>query len=195
MGGFAPADTQQAALALSCYAIGLTGYSAVKILAPAFYALNDARTPMNVSLISIVVNFLTAYSLIHFVHCGPWGLALSTSIVALFNFGILLLLLRRRVGGVEGGALARNFAKIAFGSAVMAAVCWALSSGVHRFLAPGFKEQIVDLAVSIPAGGAAFYAVCDWLRVPELEDAKESLARPLLRRLGLIKKPHVKIAE
>ncbi len=49
-GHFTASDTERAAMALSCYAIGLTGYSAVKVLAPAFYALNDARTPMNVSL-------------------------------------------------------------------------------------------------------------------------------------------------
>jgi putative peptidoglycan lipid II flippase len=191
---FLASDTEQTALALSCYAIGLTGYSAVKILAPAFYALNDARTPMYVSLVSIAVNYATAYSLIHFLHCGPWGLALSTSFVALFNFVMLLMLLRARIRGVEGGALALNFAKIALSSLVMAGVCWVVTSGMHRVLAPNTIGRILDLAVSIPVGGAAFYVVCHWLRVPELEDAKQSIVNPLLMRLGLMKKPHVKLA-
>jgi putative peptidoglycan lipid II flippase len=193
-GHFRASDTEQTAMALSCYAIGLVGYSAVKILAPAFYALNDARTPMTVSMISIVVNFVTAWSLIHFLHFGPAGLALSTSVVALFNFAVLLMLLRARIGGVEGGALALNFVKIALASALMAGVCWAVSAGVHRVLAPGFKERITDLLLSISAGSAAFYGICYWLRVPELEDAEQAVAKPLLRRLGLVKKPHVKLA-
>jgi putative peptidoglycan lipid II flippase len=193
-GHFRSSDTDQTALALSCYAIGLLGYSSVKILAPAFYALNDARTPMIVSLISIVVNFATAYSMIHVLHLGTAGLALSTSVVALFNFAVLLMLLRARIHGVEGGALAVNFIKIAVASAVLGGVCWGTSLGVHSLLRESFSTRLVDLAVSIPLGAIAFYGVCFLLKVPELEDAEQAIARPLLRRLGLAKKPHVKIA-
>ena len=57
---FSAYDTEQTALALSCYALGLAGYSALKVLNPAFYALHDARTPMIVSLLSIAVNYFTA---------------------------------------------------------------------------------------------------------------------------------------
>jgi putative peptidoglycan lipid II flippase len=194
-GRFNSIATTETALALSCYAVGLTGYSAVKILAPAFYALNNARTPMYVSLTSVAVNYLTAYTLIHKFHLGAAGLALSTSIVALVNFAILLLLLRIKIHGIEGGTLVLNFVKIALASAVMAAVCWAVRTGVHHLLGFGFKAQLADLAASIPAGGAAFYGLCYALKVPELADAQESIARPLMRRLGLIKKPHVKLAE
>ena len=59
-GKFQAFDTQQTALALSCYAVGLAGYSALKVLNPAFYALHDARTPMLISLISIAINYATA---------------------------------------------------------------------------------------------------------------------------------------
>ena len=47
---FGPNDTDHTSAALACYAIGLAGYAAIKILAPAFYALNDSRTPMMISL-------------------------------------------------------------------------------------------------------------------------------------------------
>lgn len=194
-GRFSPDDTAQTALALSCYAIGLTGYSAVKILAPAFYALNDARTPMYVSIASIAVNYGAAYLMINKLHFGVAGLALSTSTVALINFAVLLMILRGRIHGIEGGLLAQNFAKIALASAVMAGICWTVSTGVHHWLGMAFKAQLVDLAVSIPVGGAAFYGVCYGLKVPELEDAEQAIARPLLRRLRLAKKPHVKLAE
>jgi putative peptidoglycan lipid II flippase len=76
-GKFSAYDTQQTALALSCYAVGLAGYSALKVLNPAFYALHDARTPMIVSLLSIAVNYFTADLLFRHTALGHAGLALS----------------------------------------------------------------------------------------------------------------------
>src|SRR5689334_6123723 len=84
-GKFRAYDTHQTALALSCYAVGLVGYAAIKVLAPAFYALNDARTPMIVSLGSILINAVAASSMVKFAGLGHAGLALSTSLVALFS--------------------------------------------------------------------------------------------------------------
>ena len=52
-----------AAIALAGYSIGLTGYAAIKILSPAFYALDDAKTPMTIAIISIGVNFVGSYFL------------------------------------------------------------------------------------------------------------------------------------
>src|SRR5579862_3487329 len=83
-GKFQAFDTRQTALALSCYAVGLAGYSALKVLNPAFYALHDARTPMMVSLISIAINYATASLLLRDTHLGHAGLALTTSAVAIF---------------------------------------------------------------------------------------------------------------
>jgi putative peptidoglycan lipid II flippase len=77
-GKFQAYDTGQTALALSCYAIGLAGYAAIKVLAPAFYALGDSRTPMYVSLASIATNFVVASVMIHVAGLGLPA-ALSTS--------------------------------------------------------------------------------------------------------------------
>ena len=91
-------DTEQTARALSCYAIGLTGYAAIKVLSPAFYALGDARTPMLVSLGSIFINYAAASSMIRLAGLGHAGLALSTSAVALFGFLVLFGILRAKIG-------------------------------------------------------------------------------------------------
>ena len=85
-GRFAVYDSQQTALALSCYAIGLAGYAAIKVLTPAFYALGDARTPMIVSLITIGINLAAVLLLLRYTSLGHAGLAMSTSVVALFRF-------------------------------------------------------------------------------------------------------------
>lgn len=192
-GKFTPSDTHQTALALSCYAIGLVAYSSVKILAPAFYALNDARTPMVVSLISILINFGTAFTMIHYLHLGHAGLALSTSLVALFNFATLLFLLRGRIGGVDGGPLFVNFLKIAAASAALAAVCAPVAHGLHSLLGFTFNAHLGVLFGSIPIGIAVFLGVCKLLQVPELADAQKAIVDPLMRKLGLGKDPRVKI--
>src|SRR5207237_2772828 len=101
-GKFHASDTHQTALALSCYAVGLAGYSALKVLNPAFYALHDARTPMLVSLISIAVNYATAWTMMNVSGLGHAGLSLSTWAVAVFGSVVLFVLLSHRIGGVYG---------------------------------------------------------------------------------------------
>jgi putative peptidoglycan lipid II flippase len=91
-GKFTAADVHQTALALGCYAVGLTGYAAIKTLAPAFYALGDARTPMIVSLVSVGINYLAASTMVGAL--GQSGLALTTSFVSIFSFIALLWAIR-----------------------------------------------------------------------------------------------------
>src|SRR5262249_34616214 len=118
-GAFKVHDTEQTAWALSCYAIGLTGYAAIKVINPPFYALGDSRTTMLVSLGSIVVNYAAAAALLEVAGMGHAGLALSTSAVALFGFLLQFALLRARIGSVHGRMLATQTGKILLASLAM----------------------------------------------------------------------------
>lgn len=187
VGKFQQYDTQQTALALSCYAIGLAGYSAVKVLAPAFYALGDARTPMLVSLVSIGINYFTVVALLKFTSLRHAGLALSTSAVAIVNALVLLGLLRSRIGGVHGRDLTKTITKIAAASTVMGLAVWLSSTGVKDWLGISTKARLADLALSIPLGLVVLYAACRAMKVAELELAVQSLAGPLQRRLPFLR--------
>jgi putative peptidoglycan lipid II flippase len=92
-GSFLPSDTIQTSRVVLFYALGLFSYSAVKILVPAFYALNDTRTPMRMSFITVAVKIALNFALI--IPFGFLGLALSTSIASWLNFGFLMKHLRR----------------------------------------------------------------------------------------------------
>ena len=166
-GRFQLSDARQTALALSCYAAGLTGYAAVKILAPAFYALNDARTPMIVSLVSIAINYFASSAMAP--HLGHAGLALSTSIVALFSFVALFWAIRTRIGGIHGPDLLSSALKIIAASLAMGAVCYGSSHLLRGSLGISKWARLADLAVSIPLGLAVYYAIARLLRVAELE--------------------------
>ena len=183
-GKFRAYDTQQTALALTFYAVGLAGYSALKVLAPAFYALDDARTPMLVSLASIAINYAVAASMTRSGLLGHAGLALATSAVALFGFVALFLVLRQRIGGIHGRRLARSVIKILLASAIMGCAVAALSRFLQNELGTSRVARLADLALSIPAGVAVFYAACRLLKVGELETAVRALAAPLAARLA-----------
>jgi len=181
-GKFSANDTEQTAIALSCYAVGLAGYSALKVLNPAFYALHDARTPMFISLASIGVNYVTASYLIRNTTLGHAGLALSTSVVAVFGGVALFLILRKRIGGIYGRNLAASIWKIIAASAVMGAAVLLSSHEIEQWLGVHRLARLVDLAVSIPLGLVIFYGACRVLRVSELELAARALVNPLARR-------------
>jgi len=181
-GHFRAHDTRETAMALACYAVGLAGYSSIKILAPAFYALNDARTPMIVSLISILVNLAAASTMVKLAGLGHLGLALSTSAVALFGSVVLFVLMRNRIHGLHGHALGASVAKILCASACMGAACYLSSRGVHHWLGARKIAQIADVAISIPLGALVYYGLCRAMRVAELEAAWSALAGPLARR-------------
>jgi putative peptidoglycan lipid II flippase len=174
-------DTHQTALALSCYAIGLAGYAAAKVLAPAFYALGSVRTPMLVSLASILINYLAAYSLMRWTGLGPAGLALTTSGVALFASIALFLTLRARLGGIYGRQLWKSTVKIGLASLVMGAAIAATSRGLGNWLGVSRLARLADLAVSIPVGVGVYWAACRLARLPELETAGRALVAPLAR--------------
>jgi putative peptidoglycan lipid II flippase len=176
-------DTQQTAVALSYYAIGLMGYAALKVLSPAFYALNDARTPMLVSLGSILVNYASASTMIRFAGLGHAGLALSTSAVALFGFVVLFAILRKRIGGVHGRDLATQIGKVSLASAIMGAAIFATSRGMGMWLGASQMARLADLAVSLPVGLAVYYAACGALGLAEIDGVIRAFARPIQRRL------------
>lgn len=183
-GKFRAYDTHQTALALSCYSIGLVGYAAVKVLAPAFYALNDARTPMLVSVASILVNAVAASTMVKLAGLGHAGLALSTSLVALISSIVLFEVLRRRIGGVQGRRLTASFFKIAAASALMGGASGLSTRLVEHWIGLSRLARVADLAVSVPVGLIVFYGACRILELPELESARRALIDPLARRLG-----------
>jgi putative peptidoglycan lipid II flippase len=189
-GAFRSYDTQQTALALSCYAIGLGGYAAIKVLAPAFYALNDSRTPVMVSIASIAINYGAAATMVRTGTLGHAGLALATSTVALFSFVALFWILRNRLGGIHGRALLRSVVMISLASAAMGLAITLSSHGVQSWLGVRRLGRLVDLAISIPFGALVYYGVCRMAKVAELEMATRALIAPALgwasRRRGRI---------
>lgn len=158
---FHAGDTDQTALCLQAFAVGLAGYAAIKVIAPTFYAFGDSRTPMLVTIGPIIVNAGTDYLFAIVFDMKTAGLALSTSCVSLVNFLLLLALMRRRIERIEAGQLVKSCAKILIASLVMSAATY----GAHVLLS---ANRHIDVTGSIVVAVVVFGASCKLLRVEEL---------------------------
>lgn len=179
-GHFGSTDTQHTASALGFFAIGLTGYAAIKILAPAFYALGDARTPMIISLGSMLTNYVMNWALVGVLQ--ERGLALSTSTVALGNCALLYMVMRRRINGIEGRRTALAVAKILIASAVMAIACWGVNTGMSRRLGDNFTARMANVSMSVGVSAGSFYLAASLLGIEELSAATGALIGRLKRK-------------
>lgn len=179
-GGFTSLDTQHTANVLAFYSIGLVGYSAIKILAPAFYALGDSRTPMTFSLISIATNFLLNWSLASVLHEN--GLAFATSVSAIMNSSMLYFALQRRIDGLENRRTFVTIGKILIASAVMTIVCWIITNGMSGYLGERFVARIINVVVSVAVGAVVFYIVAYLLGIQELKSAVAVVTRKFVKR-------------
>ena len=173
-GRFTAADTEATAAALRLYAVGLIGHSATRIMSPIFYALRQSRTAVAASLAAIVVNVLLSLSLIGSL--GFSGLALAASVAALANGGLLVLLLRRRLKGIEGDRLMIVMTKIVAAAAAMAVAAWGIEYMMTAFL-PGQHMLIRGVRLLTAIGGALVVVAvaAKMLRIEEFEDALEAL--------------------
>jgi putative peptidoglycan lipid II flippase len=178
-GKFTGFDTVQTANALAAYSVGLAGYAAVKVLSPAFYALNDARTPMLISLGSIIVNYVLNSLLV-----GPFGhvgLAFSTSSVALVNFALLVVFMRRRLDGIGGRRLGLTALRICIAALPMAAAAWISSEIASALPLHHLALRLVQVIASIGTAVIVFYASCRLLGVEELHEAVSAVAGKFIR--------------
>jgi putative peptidoglycan lipid II flippase len=178
---FTAADTAATAAALQFYALGLVGYSVVRIASPVFYALGENRTPVKVSVATVAVNAALNIVLVRFI--GYRGLALGTSVAALFNAALLMFLLRRRLSGLDGRRVVSSFVRILIASIVMAlAVALVDSAGATWLAGSALSRQIARLGASIMVALAVLAAAAHILHIPEFREGVALVTRKLGRR-------------
>ena len=178
-GRFDEQATQGVTEALVFMAPGLVLFSVNNILARAFYALGDTRTPMRISVFCLAVNLVFAMVLVTRYRQG--GLALANTMSAAINLSLLLYALRRKLGRLELSALRTTLLKT--GGAVILAglVAW----GGHRWWNQaighaGLWRQLGDVFVPMTAASLVYLVVTLQLRVASAAE----MGTMLFRRLG-----------
>jgi putative peptidoglycan lipid II flippase len=166
-----------------CYAIGLVGYSAVKMASPTFYALHESRKPVMVSAASVLLNAALNVALVH--RFGYLGLAVGTSVTAILNSSILLELLRRRLGGLEGSRILAVTLKTLVASCTMGVAAWLTEHGMETLLpGRGLVVHLVQVSASIAVALAVLIATARLVGLSELTDVIGLVVGRLRRTVG-----------
>ncbi len=175
-GRFTAEDTRQTAAALAIYSLGLVAYAAVKVLAPAFYALGRPGIPLVGSVLSVATNLILNLAL--YERMGFRSVALGTSLGAVVNGVVLVAFFERSVGGLGREGLLGALGRMALAAAVMGAVVWESSRGLEQaFGALGLKAQFVGAFGPILAGLAAYLLAGLVLRLGEIRQIAGAIRR------------------
>jgi putative peptidoglycan lipid II flippase len=174
-GAFDAHSTQQVAWALLWFGAGLLGHAVLEIVVRAFYAMQDTRTPVTVGALMMGLNVVLSLTFSAWFERIGWmphgGLALANSAATAVEALALLLLMRRRLGGLDRSRLLQGLTGIVLAGAVMGVALWMWStqvSGADWFIA----------ATGVLLGGGIFWGVALLSRVPEARE----LPRAFLRR-------------
>ncbi len=127
-GAFTQASTNAVAFALQFYALGLFAHATVEIVARAFYALHDTKTPVFVGLSAMGGNILLSLILIRPLSFG--GLALANTLATIGEMTVLLWLMRRRLGDMDAQRLASSGLRIVVAAGLMAAALLSFTRGL-----------------------------------------------------------------
>jgi putative peptidoglycan lipid II flippase len=166
-GDFNAASTALTAWALPFFAIGLSAFSMVKIIVPAFYALQDTRTPVKIAFAAMFLNIGLNFLFIRpLQNAGP---ALATSASAFFNSLSLLAIFYRRHGSFGVWAIVQSALKAGIGSIALGLVAYTV---VHwpGFYAGRTAQKAVALTVTIAAGAATYFAAASLLNTREMAE-------------------------
>ncbi|MDB6124329.1 MAG: putative lipid flippase MurJ, partial [Pedosphaera sp.] len=182
-GKFHEESTKRVTFALICLAPGLLAFSMNNIMARAFYALGDTKTPMKISIFCLALNLIFALILI-----GPFrqgGLGIANTISACCNVFFLFYALRRKLGSLELSTLRQIIGAILGAATVAALVTWGLSQVWERQIGHvGIWRRIGAVFVPMIAASLVYWGLALWLKVPPAME----IGGLIFKKLGRLKK-------
>ncbi len=156
-GRFTPEATQAAAEATALYALGLVGYTGVKILLPAYYARRNARKPLATSLAAIAANVglnLLAFLYVDDSRIRFWGLVLGSVLGSFINLSLLLIGIEKIDIHLDWKFLRMEAGKVLMASIVMGLATWAALRGIQGLHLPG--SRLLDFILPVILGGLVY---------------------------------------
>jgi putative peptidoglycan lipid II flippase len=151
------------------YAVGLWAFAGVRIVAQAFYALQDTKTPVKIAVLALCANILLSTVFILWTPLNHGGLALAASLASMLNISLLTVQLRKKIGRMDGGRILNSLLKIVPASVAMGVIGWWVSrQPIWELGGPALSKALLlggGMAVSV-----LFYLVAMWtMRSEELK--------------------------
>ncbi|MEW6775015.1 MAG: murein biosynthesis integral membrane protein MurJ [Bdellovibrionota bacterium] len=183
-GRFTAADSEATSQVLCAYVAGLAAAASVKILVPAFYALDASRVALMGSFAAVVVNI--SFNAVFWNLLGAPGIALGTAVGALVNAGLLFAAAGRRLGGWKGEGILRNLLLTALASVLVGLVAYWSQALVGLLWPPEAGPEILRRAVRVVLpvllAVVLYLPYCERIGIEETRDLRDALSR-LRRRL------------
>jgi putative peptidoglycan lipid II flippase len=178
---FTQADTALTASALGYYSLAVFAHAAILMLPRAFYALQNTRTPVIVSFISVSVSIFLNWLFLTYTKLGVRGFGLSFTIMGLLNMLLLMLILRRKIGGMRGHSIFKSLLKSGIASIVMGAGIWLFIKLLGPFHLSGHLLAAAQIVIGITIGGIIYLLLAWLLKMEELD----MLLRQIKKRLHI----------
>ncbi len=186
-------EAQFTAIPLIFFAVGLPGLAAVEILTRAFYALQDSRTPVIISVAQFILKIALSIILINVAAFGvQWGmgaLAFSTSVASALEAVVLFILFHQRIGGLGLRALMSFIGRALAASAAMGVALFVVRTGLdhvidttttNTLIIGGILRALLKLLIELGVGSLVFLCMARLLRIEEMNSGP---VRRILDRL------------
>jgi putative peptidoglycan lipid II flippase len=135
-GAFDWQNTYQTAQTLGWFSISIFAQGLIPLLARAFYAREDTKTPTSVGIFSIIINILLSWYLAQHFALGVIGLAMAFSITSFLNMLILYVILHYRLPAINDNIIISSLLKISFN---------AIISGLLAYATLNLLDDYVDM--------------------------------------------------
>ena len=173
-GEFTSSDVTVVAACLAAFSLGLVFNGWMLMLSRGFYGLQSNWIPTVVGVGTLALNALLDLAL---YRVGIWGIPLATSLVNVVGVVVLLVFLRRRVGGVGLARLVDSVARVTGASIVLGGVAFGLWYAFDQVFGRSTMGQIASLGAALGAGAVVYLAACRLLHVREIDALRQTIER------------------
>ena len=177
-GATTPASGDLVAQVLALFSIGLFPFSLFQLQLRTFYAMQDTRTPALINIGSFVVNTAVNLALVLGLGLGVRGLAIGHASSYVFSSTVALLVLRRRIGGLDGGALGASVLRALAAAAVTALAALGTARALGAWLGTAsLGAQAVQVFGAVGVGLGVYVLAALIFRIEEVDTVKRQLLR------------------
>lgn len=159
-GKYSPNDVTMASYSLQAYALGLTAFMLIKVLASGFFSRKDMRTPVRIGIIAMVANMGLNVAFVVPLHyywqVGHAGLALATAASAFLNAGLLLYQLRKQDAYAPSPGWGLFMMRVGTANAVMLLALLVAALYLPAFMALDWTARVMNLTIFVVAGVVAY---------------------------------------
>lgn len=173
-GAFTSSDVTVVAGCLAAFSLGMVFNGWMLMLTRGFYGLQSNWLPTMIAIGTVALNGVLDVAL---YPLGVWGIPFATSLVNVIGASLLVVFLRRDVGGLDLVHVSAAVGRICLASAVLGLVAFAVWFGLDQALGRTVPAQIVSLGLALAVGGAAYVGACRIFGVREIRVLRETLSR------------------